>query len=171
MSKSYLLISSLLLFFISSNEEVIDLRGKQLSEIPASIFKHRKLQELHLGFDTYVSYPPLTLLVDGEISLQEIPSQIGKLKQLKRLTISSTQISQLPISFRKLQQLHYLNLSFNKSLDLSSEVNTLNSLATLDTLVCYGMSLSEDSRQQLLQQNTDLVILDNQSLVQPKNKN
>ena len=74
--------------------------------------------------------------------LTELPSEIGDLKELRRLGVSNNQLVSLPTSIQKLHQLEKLHLYDNRLTELPSEIGDLKELRRLDV---SGNPLSMDA--------------------------
>ena len=63
--------------------------------------------------------------------LTELPSEIGDLKELRKLYVSFNHLVSLPTSIQKLNQFEELDLSDNKLTELPSEIGDLTELRRL----------------------------------------
>ncbi len=48
---------------------------------------------------------------------------------------------------------------------MEAQINKINSISLLDTLVVYGTSFSDEIREKLLSHNSKLTIIDNQFIM------
>ena len=113
----------------------IDLIGKHLKSVPDSILENKDITTLNLGSSKMVFYPPLSALVDSNANeISELPNDIGTLKNLKVLKVSSNRLTRLPESIIKLTCLEDLDLSINKELDIVRELDKLKQLPKLKVL-------------------------------------
>ncbi|MEO0704656.1 MAG: COR domain-containing protein [Cyanobacteria bacterium J06649_5] len=92
------------------------LSNRQLTAIPAEVFKLRSLKSLDLSNN----------------KLKKIPSDIGKLNSLSWLDISQNQLVQLPAEIGSLRGLTALNLSGNRLSTVPPEIKHLCQLTSLD---------------------------------------
>lgn len=95
----------------------LDLSRKNLSKVDMSVFDRIGLEELN------VSYNNLT---------GALPSQIGKLKNLKVLNASNNQMTGVPAEVGQLKNLEVLDLSNNQLTGLPNELANLKNLKTLN---------------------------------------
>ncbi|MFA5644585.1 MAG: leucine-rich repeat domain-containing protein [Patescibacteria group bacterium] len=97
--------------------KVLDLSGKNLTKVDVSIFDQTNLEELNLSSNN---------LIDA------LPSQIGKLKDLKILNVSNNQMTGVPAEIGQLINLEVLDLSNNQLTGLPNELANLKNLKTLN---------------------------------------
>ena len=93
--------------------------------LPTSIQKLNQLDNLYLSGN----------------KLTELPSEIGDLKELRKLDVSNNQLVSLPTSIQKLNQLEELYLYDNRLTELPSEIVDLRKLRRLGV---RGNPLSSD---------------------------
>jgi len=98
-------------------DKILDLSHKNLTKVDISIFDKTNLTELN------VSYNQLT---------GALPSQIGKLKNLKVLNASNNQMTGVPAEVGQLNNLEILDLSNNQLTGLPNELANLKNLKTLN---------------------------------------
>ena len=124
----------------------IKLTGKELSNLPLSLFQLSELQVLDLSPEReaclfyHVTQLPvqignlsnLTALAIDTNKLTSLPEEICKLSSLERLAISNNHLSYLPAAFPRLSNLQSLCCSNNKFEELPRSVCQLKSLTFLD---------------------------------------
>lgn len=92
-----------------------------LNEIPKEIFELSNLEELHFN---------------NKFPISKIPSDIKKLRKLKKLTISNTDLKEFPFTIMSLESLTELTLAFSGITELPTELNSWNSLTNLNIFGC-----------------------------------
>jgi Leucine-rich repeat (LRR) protein len=102
---------------IKSTAKTLNLSHKNLVKIDMAVFDQTNLTELN------VSYNNLT---------GALPSQIGKLKNLKILNASNNEMTGVPAEVGQLTNLEILDLSNNKLTGLPNELANLKNLKTLN---------------------------------------
>lgn len=102
---------------VEQTDKVLNLSNKGLAKIDMSVFDNTNLTELN------ISYNQLT---------GALPSQIGKLKNLKTLNASSNQMTGVPAEVGQLSNLEILDLSNNQLTGLPNELANLKKLKTLN---------------------------------------
>lgn len=95
----------------------LDLSGRGLTEIPASVFSQTNLETLNLSNNALTNAPQ---------------SQIGQLKNLKSLDLSENALTGLPAELGQLKNLETLNVSNNRLTGLPMELGNLTQLKVLD---------------------------------------
>jgi internalin A len=125
----------------------LDLRGNQLSDLPAEIGQLSNLSTLNLSMNQLSDLPAeitqlsnLTTLHLSGNQLSELPAEIGQLSNLTTLHLSGNQLSDLLAEITQLSNLTTLNLSDNQLSELPTEIGQLSNLTTLDL---SGNQLSE----------------------------
>lgn len=102
----------------------LDLKNCGLTEIPKEIFDNcQELYAIDLSNDEFS---------ETKNKITEIPSEIKKLKKLKRLNLSNNQIFEIREDLCELQNLTHLDLSNNKIKYLPSNVANLPNLENLN---------------------------------------
>lgn len=87
-----------------------------LEELPADISKLSNLRHLTLYCGSCIQIEPglMQMIPAEQISLRELPPELGQLHQLETLDISYTAISELPPELEQLQRLRSLSMSGNQ---------------------------------------------------------
>lgn len=101
----------------SEIDKVLNLSGQNLAKLDFSIFARTSLEELNVSNNN---------LTDA------LPSQIGKLKNLKVLNASDNQMTGVPSEIGQLSNLETLNLSNNQITGLPNELGNLKNLKVLN---------------------------------------
>ncbi|KAI1882355.1 hypothetical protein AGOR_G00249830 [Albula goreensis] len=126
-------------------DDILDISGCELTEVPATAFSickvlQKKVFILH-GNDlkslvpkgcSMASLATLKVLDIHENKLSSLPDDIGQLKSLQVLNAEKNHIKVLPDSIGDLRLLQTLNLKGNALSQLSSSLGHLSSLRTLD---------------------------------------
>jgi len=117
----------------------LDLRGNQLSDLPAEIGQLSNLTTLHLSGNQLshllaeiTQLSNLTTLNLSDNQLSDLPAEIGQLSNLTTLDLSGNQLSDLPTEIGQLSNLTTLHLSGNQLSDLPAEIGQLSNLTTLN---------------------------------------
>ncbi|MCR4278285.1 MAG: leucine-rich repeat domain-containing protein [bacterium] len=108
-----------------SSGKRIDLQNKNLTSLPSSALKDIHIEELDIS---------------GNAMTGALPSQIGSLKQLKRLDASNNEFTGIPSEVGQLQYLEELNFANNNLTGIPNELGNLKNLRVLDL---RGNSISE----------------------------
>jgi Leucine-rich repeat (LRR) protein len=90
----------------------LNLKGKGLSELPASIGLLVNLQHLDLSAN----------------HLTDLPGTLFTLKKLKYLNLSANRLTFLPVAISKLKNLQELEIAFNRISAIPKEIGTLSKL-------------------------------------------
>jgi internalin A len=130
---------------LDSNTTTLNLSNQKLTAIPDSVFSLVKLERLYLG-NAYTIYPPLSALGgDSEgpsgrsmNQITQIPEDIDQLKNLRTFDLGANDLRSLPKGMIKLGRLDTLDISFNKHLIVSRELNTLAKMHWLKYLNIAG---------------------------------
>ncbi len=101
---------------LDSSIVALDLRGKNLSTVPPSVFQQKQL---------------LILLLSNN-QLTDIPSSIGQLINVQYLNLSGNYLASLPNDIGKLKSLQYSNLGQNKLKELPAEIGNWTQLHELN---------------------------------------
>ncbi|XP_034783920.2 E3 ubiquitin-protein ligase LRSAM1-like isoform X2 [Acipenser ruthenus] len=122
-------------------DDVLDISGCELSEIPASVFSTCKVLQkkvLDLHENKLTSLPAdlgqlrsLQVLNVERNQLQCLPESIGELSQLQTLSVRGNCLSELPTSLGRMRSLRTLDLSENKVRELPTELASVRTLETL----------------------------------------
>lgn len=125
--------------------EYLSLANNPLTSLPKALWKLKNLKYLDLAYLDLVKFavrgrkilsklqkfPKIEgLNLEGN-ALQEIPKEIGELKQLKRLELSANKLTDLPGNIEELKGLTYLSLNDNQLTTLPMEIIKLGKLETL----------------------------------------
>ncbi len=97
--------------------EILNLSRQNLTAVPAWVFDQTSLIELDLSYNNLG---------------QALPSQLGKLKNLKKLDASHNQMTGVPAEIGQLENLETLDLSGNKLTGLPNELGNLKKLKTFN---------------------------------------
>lgn len=106
------------------NSKSLDLSHFSLTFIPKEVFNLSQLEVLYLGVHKFRSN-----LLTNDIT--SVPKAIRKLKNLKKIDISNSKLTQFPIELLALPNLEEVYLSNNRIEALPSEIEKLNKLKTL----------------------------------------
>jgi len=104
------------LIYDDCGERALDLSGKSLSKVPATLWELTELEELNLS-DNY---------------LKELPASINKLRNLTWLILDGNHLRELPHSICELSNLILLSVQNNKLCVLPSNIKHLEKLWALD---------------------------------------
>ena len=120
------------------NTVVLNLSRKNLTNLPSSIGKLKKLEELILTDNDLTSIPPqignlkkLDRLFLGDNYLTSLPSSIGNLKNLMYIDSGGNLLNSLPESIFKLKRLEELKLSQNNLKSVPRQIGNLKNLKVL----------------------------------------
>ncbi|WJX80944.1 Ulp1 peptidase [Trifolium repens] len=163
---------------------ILIINEASISHVPESFFKYmNSLTILDLSYNKRLESLPksitnltslVSLMLNGCDSLKHVPP-LGELKTLSRLIISDTSIQEAPEGLEKLIHLKWLDLSYNKSLNLelgsfSSYLTKLQYLDLRNTravimvediqrmkmLECFGGAIDCEHYYQFMQKNLDV---------------
>jgi len=123
----------------SLEQTELNLRSKNLTQLPESIGKLTKLEKLYLNYNKLTDLPEsfgnLTNLKELNLSgnnyLSDLPESFGNLTNLKELNLSGNYLSGLPESIGLLTNLKELNLSGNFLSSLPENLENLKNLVGL----------------------------------------
>jgi len=93
----------------------LDLEDNRLNSLPESIFKLKKLEELKLS----------------QNYLESVPRQIGNLKNITYLGLAGNKLTSIPKEIGKLKKLDVLFLGFNNLTSLPDEIGRLPNLSSI----------------------------------------
>lgn len=126
-------------------DDILDISGCELSEIPSSAFSICKVLQkkvLIIHSNEIKSLIPKGCCISNLITLKvldlhenklvSLPGDIGKLTSLQILNLEKNNLKMLPDSIGELRFLQTLSLKGNSLSELPSSVGSLNSLRTLD---------------------------------------
>jgi hypothetical protein len=121
-----------------SEEQGLNLRDLQLTQLPDNLVEIKQLKTLNLSGNRLTELPEwfeqLTQLQSLNLShnqLTALPKWIGQFKQLKELRVSYNLLTELPDSLGHLTQLNYLDISKNKLISFPSSLSLLTNLSLL----------------------------------------
>ncbi|MFA5841894.1 MAG: leucine-rich repeat domain-containing protein [Candidatus Paceibacterota bacterium] len=103
-------------YYVASGK-VLDLSGQGLAKVPEYVFNRTEIEELNLS---------------GNSLGGSLQSQIGNLKNLKVLNLSSNRFTGVPAEVGQLTNLKILNISNNLLTGLPNELGNLSKLILLD---------------------------------------
>jgi internalin A len=116
----------------------MNLRGKNITELPPELGQLTQLKELNLSANQLTSLPPelcqLTQLKElylGGNQLISLLPELGQLTQLKELNLDGNQLTSLPPELGQLTQLTRLYLYVNQLTSLPPELGQLTQLKEL----------------------------------------
>jgi Leucine-rich repeat (LRR) protein len=125
----------------------VDLRGKQLKNIPSIVYKNSIITYLDLGSSEVTFYPPLSSPPENLTnSISNLSEQIGDLVTLQTLILNSNKLKSLPNSITKLVNLEVLDLSINEELDIMQELDKLTKLPKLRVLKIVDVKMTESDQ-------------------------
>jgi Leucine-rich repeat (LRR) protein len=102
----------------------LDLAGREIDVLPASIGKLSGLKYLMLGCIRYSGVPRDPICN----TLESLPEEIGNLKELVYLDVDGNQLAELPLSIGELHKLETLRLEYNQLVSLPSAIGQLHKL-------------------------------------------
>lgn len=109
--------------FNLTNLESLTILTEDLLEIPKEIEKLKNLKEFKVSCGSYTSIKSLKLIIKKEnVSLKEIPVEIGNLAKLETLSINHTGIKRIPSEVANLKNLEVLDLHNNMIEELPEEL-------------------------------------------------
>jgi Leucine-rich repeat (LRR) protein len=124
--------------FFESNKHLksLNIQGNELTTLPASIRKNRRLESLWLGNGKLktIDFRGLRRLNDLNLynaGLDAVPPSIAKLKRLKVLDLYYNNLTELPARLGRLRRLEQLALSHNKLKNLPTRLSKLKKLQML----------------------------------------
>lgn len=117
----------------------INLSNNEITSLPDSIGKLKKVDQLYLSHNELVALPEtigdlraLKYLYIDRNSIASLPESIGKLGNLEKLLADRNQLTSIPDSIGNLQNLEEINLSFNDIVSLPDSFGNLRNLEILD---------------------------------------
>jgi Leucine-rich repeat (LRR) protein len=124
---------------IAPDITALDLRNKDIKEIPDMVFTQHQLKILLLSGNQITHIPEkikylnnLKALFIADNDLVSLPAEIGQLKDLHSLDVSQNRIDSLPSELGKLKKLQLLNLHDNQLKTLTPGLWQLSDLHALD---------------------------------------
>lgn len=134
----------------------LKLKRKGLTEIPPEVFNFSNLQELDLGSNKIQNLPSnlgelknLKILRLNRNKINEVGKEIGNLSNLIYLDLGHNQIQALPFEIGNLKNLEFLQIWGNEVTMLPESINELTALKWLDM---RAILLTESERENLLEQ-------------------
>jgi Leucine-rich repeat (LRR) protein len=140
-----------------TNLKRLNLAGNKFTDLPPEIGNLTNLKGLNIGsnpiiylpdelktflekidirtdmpLDHYFNSKRITKLGLSDYELRDVPSEIGKLTNLKKLSLEDNKLTELPSEIGKLTNLTRLDLSRNIFADLPPEIGKLTNLTRLD---------------------------------------
>ena len=122
----------------AENWTELDLRSKELTEIPSEIFQLSNLQQLDLSNNQITKIPDeiaalsnLQQLSLGGNQITEIPDAIAALSNLQELGLWNNQIVKIPDAIAELKNLRELYLDINQIAKISNTITVLSQLQKL----------------------------------------
>jgi hypothetical protein len=122
-----------------SHVSEINLSNNEITSLPDSIGKLKKIDQLYLSHNELVVLPEtigdltaLKYLYIDRNSLTSLPESIGKLGNLEKLIADRNQFTSIPESIGNLENLEEINLSFNDLTSLPESFGNLRNLEILD---------------------------------------
>jgi len=123
---------------MDSTIEALDLRNRNLFQVPTLLAEYAQLKILILGNNQLVNLPTaftqlkqLQVLILFNNNFTQLSPSIGQFSQLKSLDLYGNGMVRLPKEIGQLRQLNALDLSFNQLQQLPSEIGQLSSLEVL----------------------------------------
>ncbi|MGJ8667533.1 MAG: leucine-rich repeat domain-containing protein [Patiriisocius sp.] len=113
---------------------------ERIKEIPQCVFKRTELKYLSV-FGQDCDIRPMECF-----AINEIPSEIGNLKNLEVLKLTLNYIEKLPIEILKLKKLRVLDLTENPNF---SDLETVGKIKWLKEFYCFGCKFSEKEIEKL----------------------
>lgn len=104
--------------------QTLDLKNCGLLEIPVEIFDYTDLVTIDLSNDSFCDETHRN-------KIKIVPSEISKLKRLKRLNLSNNQLESISENLATLHKLTYLNLCNNNLTDISEKIANMPSLSEI----------------------------------------
>jgi predicted DNA-binding WGR domain protein len=144
--------------------KTLNLTDKKLIEIPPALFEIKRLEVLILDETHLTSLETLDQLIQSkkELNVKKtivellydspflLSEAIGKLTNLKELSLNKTKIVALPESISELSQLKSLNLTYCYSFaKLPLSIGNLEALEILNLAHCYQLTVLPESIHQL----------------------
>ena len=136
--------------------------------------KNKKSKSLHklyvININGWVAYTYYTLngktnlrvgdleKAKGYIEAAEFIKDIGNLKNLKVLSLSTLNLKQLPSSITQLKNLEDLDIGFNNKLNWAEVIPKLGELPNLKIIRLYGLQVNQETLGRLKKIKPDLKI-------------
>lgn len=119
----------------------MNLKGRNLFEIPHHIFEMTNLTQLNLSDNNLTIIPPeignltnLTHLVLSNNRIETLPEEINKLEKLSQLGLGGNNLTEVPKSVTNCNNLSQLILSKNKIHKLPTNIENLSNLSNLSLI-------------------------------------
>lgn len=125
-----------------TGEETIDISGRGLTKVPASIFGRINAVSLNISKNKLTG---------------AIPAEIRKLSKLRILNMSGNKLTGIPAEVGQLSDLEVLDVSNNQITGLPLEIGNLKNLKVL---VLNGNNYSKTDLEQIREQIPDAQIVD-----------
>lgn len=142
---------------------ILDLKGKNLKEIPPGVFSLPNLQVLDLSRNKIREVPAeiakMTSLEELNLSnnkFKEFPEAVTKLRGLRKLALNRNLIEVIPPSIGNMESLEYLELWDNEIGTLPDEMGQLKRLRFLEL---RGILFSVEQHQQFRDMLPDTQIM------------
>ena len=117
---------------------MLDLSDNQLLELPTTLGKLGRLENLNVGSNKLTELPEFVLQLTQlsyldfyENNLETLPPWIGRLSSLKSLNVAGNRLKNLPSTLGRLQQLENLEVDGNQIADFPAFLEDLSNLKTL----------------------------------------
>lgn len=122
-----------------SHVSEINLSNNEITSLPDSIGRLKKIDQLYLSHNELVTLPEtigdltaLKYLYIDRNSITSLPESIGKLGNLEKLIADRNQLISIPNSIGNLENLEEINLSFNDLTSLPESFSNLRNMEILD---------------------------------------
>ncbi|MCW5907708.1 MAG: leucine-rich repeat domain-containing protein [Chitinophagales bacterium] len=121
------------------NLEKLNLSNNKIAAFPKELSALKKLKTLNLTANAFTSFPiavtSITSLEDFEISFNNItaiPKELTALAKLKRVSASKCGLKNLPAELGKMQTVEIIDLSYNDFTSIPTQLTGMKNLKTLD---------------------------------------
>ncbi|MCA6079095.1 nuclear transport factor 2 family protein [Fulvivirga sedimenti] len=143
-----------------------------LTDVPEDINRFTRVESLTVrpdGQKGWIIYPPMSARLNSDVPKKVLTGSICDLTQLKVLSISGLEYTQLPECFSNLRNLETLNLTMNR-LDINSEMEKLRKLPSLRELSITGNYFDKEIMEAWRKENPDLDIIYDRSSASSKSE-